>query len=58
MLESNPGKSCDDIYKINKVSSGASDNYWINTTTGLHQVAILRHGTRVWWPQGRLDEDC
>ena len=33
MLESNPGKSCNDIYQINKASRGMSDNYWINTIT-------------------------
>ena len=38
MLQSTPGKSCSDIYQINKVSRGASDNYWIKTTTGVHQV--------------------
>ena len=38
MMQSNPGKSCDDIYKINKQSRGASGDYWINTTTGVHQV--------------------
>ena len=38
MLKSSPGKSCDDIYQINKVSRGASGNYWINATTGVHQV--------------------
>ena len=38
MSQSNPGKSCDDIYQINKVSRGASGNYWINTITGVHQV--------------------
>ena len=38
MLQSNPGRSCDDIYQINKASRGASGNYWINTTTGVHQV--------------------
>jgi len=38
MLESNPGKSCADIYRINKASRGASGDYWINTTTGIHQV--------------------
>ena len=26
------------IYQLNKASSGASGNYWINTTTGVHQV--------------------
>ena len=38
MLQSTPGKSCDDIYQINKASRGMSGNYWINTTTGVHQV--------------------
>ena len=38
MLQSNPGKSCSDIYQINKASRGQSDNYWINTTTGVHEV--------------------
>ena len=34
----NPGKSCDDIYQINKASRGVSGDYWIETSTGLHQV--------------------
>ena len=38
MLQSSPGKSCDDIYQINKDSRGVSSNYFINTTTGVHQV--------------------
>ena len=38
MMQSNPGKSCDDIYQINKAIRGVSDYYWINTTTGVHQV--------------------
>ena len=38
MLQLNPGKSCDDIYQVNKASRGASGNYWINTTTGVYQV--------------------
>ena len=38
MLESSPGKSCDDIYQINKASRGVSGLYWINTTSGIHQV--------------------
>ena len=38
MLRTNPGKSCNDIYQINKASRGVSGNYWINTTTGVHQV--------------------
>ena len=36
MLQSTPGKSCNDIYQFNKVR--VSGNYWINTTTGVHQV--------------------
>ena len=27
MLQSNPGRSCDNIYEINKASRGASGNY-------------------------------
>ena len=38
MLQSTPGQSCSDVYQFNKVSRGASGNYWINTTTGVHQV--------------------
>ena len=38
MLQSSPGKSCVDIYQINKASRGVSGLYWINTTSGLHQV--------------------
>jgi len=38
LLESNPGKHCDDIYQINKASRRMSGHYWINTTTGVHQV--------------------
>ena len=38
MLESSPGKSCDDIYQNNKASRGVSGLYWINTTNGIHQV--------------------
>ena len=37
MMRSNPGKSCKDIYQINKATRGRSDHYWINTT-GVHQV--------------------
>ena len=36
MLQSTPGKSCNDIYQANKVR--VSGNYWINTTTGVQQV--------------------
>ena len=38
MLESNPGKSCDDIYQINKATRGVSGDYWIQTPTGVHKV--------------------
>ena len=38
MMQSNPGKSCDDIYQINKASRGVSTHYWIQTSTGVHQV--------------------
>ena len=38
MLQSSPGKSCAEIYQINKASRGLSGLYWINTTSGLHQV--------------------
>ena len=38
MLEGNPGKSCADIYQINKATRGVSRDYWVNTTTGTHQV--------------------
>ena len=38
MLQSSPGKSCNEIYQINKASRGVSGNYWINTTTCVHQV--------------------
>ena len=37
-MQSNPGKSCDDIYQINKASRGVSTHYWIQTSTGVHQV--------------------
>ena len=37
-LQSSPGKSCDDIYHINKATRGASGLYWINTTSGTHYV--------------------
>ena len=38
MLESSPGKSCGDIYQNSKPSRRASGLYWINTTSGIHQV--------------------
>ena len=37
-LESNPGDSCNDIYQNNQATRGMSGNYWISTTTGVHQV--------------------
>ena len=38
MTRSSPGKSCHDIYNINKASRGMSDFYYINTTVGVQQV--------------------
>ena len=38
MLESNPGKSCADIYQINKVTRGVSSDYWVNSTAGIRLV--------------------
>ena len=38
MIQSNPGKSCNDIYKINKASRGVSGDYYIQTATGVQQV--------------------
>ena len=38
MLQSNPGKSCSDIYQINTAVRGLSGNYSINTTDGVEQV--------------------
>lgn len=37
MLQSNPGRSCNDIYQVNKASRGRSDYYWIETAAGLLQ---------------------
>ena len=33
-----PGKSCHDIYQVNKGSRGMSGLYYVNTTTGVQQV--------------------
>ena len=41
MLSSTPGKSCNDIYQINKATRGVSGNYWIqanNRTIHAQQV--------------------
>ena len=38
MVQSNPGKSCNDIYKTNKASRGVSGDYYIQTATGAQQV--------------------
>ena len=38
MLQSSSGESCAEIYQINKASREVSGLYWINTTSGLHQV--------------------
>ena len=34
----NTGKSCADIYQVNKASRGVSGEYWIETYTRVHQV--------------------
>ena len=34
----NTGKSCADIYQANEASRGVSGDYWIETSTGVHQV--------------------
>ena len=41
MLETNPGKSCEDIYQINKATRGVSSDYWVSTTTGIHQARFI-----------------
>ena len=38
MAESNPGKSCADIYLNNNASRGLSAYYYVNTSTGVHRV--------------------
>ena len=38
MLESSPGKSCDDIHQLNKASREVSGLYCITTASGTHQV--------------------
>ena len=37
MLSTSPGKSCNDIYQINKASRGVSGLYWILTDSGTVQ---------------------
>ena len=37
MLSTSPGKSCNDIYQINKATRGVSGNYWIQTDNGTAQ---------------------
>ena len=37
-VQSSPGRSCEEIYRINKQSRGMSGDYWINTTTDVRQV--------------------
>ena len=37
-VESNPGESCNEIYELNDASRGVSTYYWIQTSTGVHQV--------------------
>ena len=38
MTSTAPGKSCHDIYQVNKGSRGMSGLYYINTTTGVQQL--------------------
>ena len=38
MMQSSPGNSCGETHQSNKASRGVSGSYWINTTTGVHQV--------------------
>ena len=38
MLQNNPGKYCDHINQMNEASRGVSGTYWIQTSTGVHQV--------------------
>ena len=37
MLSTSPGKSCNDIYQINKATRGVSGYYWIQTDSGTTQ---------------------
>ena len=37
MLSTSPGKSCNDIYQINKATRGVSGQYWIKTNPGTVQ---------------------
>ena len=37
-LANTPGNSCTDIYQVNKVNGRVSGDYWIETSTGVHQV--------------------
>lgn len=55
MLQSSPGRSCAEIYQINKASQGMSGLYWINTTSDLHQVTCDMELEYMWWTQRRLD---
>ena len=38
MVQSNPGKSCNNIYEINKASRGVSGNYYIQTRSDVQRV--------------------
>ena len=52
MMESNPAQSCADIYQINEASRGVSGLYYIQTSTGVHQVYCdmkLECGGRKGW---------
>ena len=37
MFSTSPGKSCNDIYQINKATRGVSQLYWIKTDSGTVQ---------------------
>ena len=37
-LASTPGNSCADIHQVNKANNRVSGDYWIEISTGVHQV--------------------
>ena len=56
MLSTSPGKSCNDIYQINKTSRGVSVQTDWNSTASVHVRTVI-------WNQSvvvikRLDEGC
>ena len=65
MLQSSPGKDCNDIYQINKATRGNSGLYWIGNTTDSFQVFCdmdLQCGEGGWMRVVDLDtargDDC